>query len=66
MTQIAMIQGHSDLAVRVDAGHLKYFFHRLWNGGDGLGDPIEGTLRVCPRREGVPDGLLGRPPDDAR
>lgn len=48
LVQIALLMGRPDLAIHLDAGHLKYFFDRLWNGWDGLGDPIEGTLRVNP------------------
>lgn len=48
LVQVALLFGHS-APLRLDAGHLKYFFERLWHGWDGFGDPIEGTLRVNPR-----------------
>lgn len=48
LIQLAALISDPQLGMHVDTGHLKYFFSRLFEGWDGLGDPIEGTLRVAP------------------
>lgn len=40
-----------DSGLKLDAGHLKYFFRRLLDEWDGSGDPIERTLRISPAGE---------------
>ncbi len=48
LTQLVLLLTDPSLAMHVDTGHLTYFFERLLGKPDGLGDPIEGTLRVAP------------------
>ena len=48
LTQLVLLLTHPGLEMHVDTGHLTYFFSRLLGEWDGLGDPMEGTLRVAP------------------
>jgi radical SAM protein with 4Fe4S-binding SPASM domain len=46
LKQLAELLLQEDMEVDVETGHLRYFFTRILQGWDGLGDPMEGTLRV--------------------
>jgi radical SAM protein with 4Fe4S-binding SPASM domain len=51
LIQFGLLLSEPRSGLRLDAGHLKYFFRRLLDQWDGSGDPIEGTLRISPEGE---------------
>lgn len=46
LRQLMSLLTQEDLELHLETGHLRYFFTRILQGWDGLGDPMEGTLRI--------------------
>lgn len=48
LVQLVFLLSNPYFYLRIDTGHLKFFFNRLLNGWNGTGDQVEGTLRLSP------------------
>ena len=46
LKQLVTLLTQKDLELHLETGHLRYFFTRILQSWDGLGDPMEGTLRI--------------------
>lgn len=71
LTQLALLLSHPGGPFDIQAGHLKYLLARLLGQRDGVGEPVESTLRVAPDGQVYltayvdnPDFILGRLPND--